>query len=150
MMGSDNERNPTMATKIRDLMTTDPIVLQTTTTATQAAQEMQREDVGDVLVEDNGTLRGIVTDRDLTLRVIADGTDGDAITLGEVCSGELIVLDPEQDLRSAVETMRDQKVRRLPVVENGQAVGILSIGDLAVSLDPESALADISAAPENN
>lgn len=139
-----------MATKIRDLMTTDPIVCESSTTAAQAAQRMRDDDVGDVLVHEDGTLRGIVTDRDIALRIVADGTDPDAITLGQVCSGDLVTVSPDDDLDKAVGVMRDQKVRRIPVVDNGDAVGVLAIGDLAVTLDPESALADISAAPRNN
>ncbi|MFA9444399.1 CBS domain-containing protein [Egicoccus sp. AB-alg6-2] len=139
-----------MATKIRDLMTTDPIVCDTSTTAAEAARRMRDSDVGDVLVEEDGTLRGIVTDRDIALRVVADGTDGDEITIGEICSGDLVTVSPDDDLGDAVNVLREHHVRRVPVVEDGNAIGVLSIGDLAVTLDPDSALADISAAPENN
>ena len=98
-------------------MTTDPIVCDSSTTATQAAQMMRDSDVGDVLVADDGTLRGIVTDRDIALRIVADGTDPNAVTLGEVCSGDLVTVRPDDDLGTAVEVLREHHVRRIPVVE---------------------------------
>jgi signal-transduction protein with cAMP-binding, CBS, and nucleotidyltransferase domain len=136
-------------TKIRQLMTTDPIVLQTETSAAEAARRMRDEGVGDVLVKEGAELYGIVTDRDLVVRVVAEGADGDDVTLGAVCSSELHVLSPDDEHDAAVAAMRDHAVRRLPVVEDGTPVGIVSIGDLAVALDPDSALAQISAAPDN-
>jgi CBS domain-containing protein len=139
-----------MPTKIRDLMTTDPITLDSASTAMDAAMTMREEDVGDVLVRDGSDICGIVTDRDLVLRVIAAGNDPEQVKLGDVCTGELHACGPDDALEDAVRLMRDKKVRRLPVMEGGDAVGILSIGDLAVTMDPDSALADISAAPGNN
>ncbi|MTV26476.1 CBS domain-containing protein [Nitriliruptoraceae bacterium ZYF776] len=138
-----------MATKIRDLMTTDPVVLDSSATAADAAQRMRQDDVGNVLVEEDGQLRGIVTDRDLVVRVLAEGTDAASISLGQVCSSDLDTLGPDDDLDAAVELLRDDAVRRIPVVEDGTAVGILSLGDLAIERDGQSALAEISVARGN-
>lgn len=137
-------------TRIRDLMTADPIVMDSSTSASDAARRMRDEDVGDVLVREDGQVRGIVTDRDLALRVIADGTDPDAITLGQLRTGELVSCAPDDELNDAVAAMREHRIRRIPVMDGDEAVGVLSIGDLAVTLDPDSALADISAAEGNN
>jgi CBS domain-containing protein len=138
-----------MATQVRELMTQDPIVLEATESVRTAARKMQEADVGAVLVEESGTLRGIVTDRDLVTRVIAAETDAEKISVGQVASSELVTLSPDDTLADAVTVMREHAIRRIPVVEDSAAVGILSIGDLAVARDPESALADISAAEPN-
>lgn len=134
-----------MAT-VRDLMTTDPVVLETTATARQAAERMRDHDIGDVLVSDGPTLRGIVTDRDLATRVLAGGMDPESVTLGDVATTELDAVAPGDDAGEVVERMRRDAIRRVPVVEDGVPVGILSMGDLAVQYDEDSALAEVSAA----
>jgi CBS domain-containing protein len=138
-----------MPRTVRDVMTTDPVVCETTASATEAAQKMRDHEIGDVLVVDGSELVGIVTDRDIAVRVVAEGSDPDSVTLGDVCSGDLETVTPDDDLGDVIRDMRDRAVRRVPVVEDGTAVGILSIGDLAVMKDAESLLADISAAPSN-
>jgi CBS domain-containing protein len=111
---------------------------------------MRANDIGDVIVvDDNGKLTGIVTDRDIVVRVVAEGRDPRATRLGDIASRELTVLAPDDPVERAVELMRERAIRRLPVVEQGKPVGIVSIGDLALDRDPDSALADISAAPPN-
>lgn len=136
-----------MAQTVRDCMTPDPIVLANTRTLTKAARRMRDEDVGAVLVHEHGRLCGILTDRDIVVRLIAEERDMAGTTLGQICSEELHRVAPDDDLDAAVEMMRAQAIRRVPVVEDDVAVGILSIGDLAVRHDPDSALADISEAP---
>ena len=136
-------------TTVRDIMTTDPIVLQSSTSVKEAAQKMRDADVGDVIVEDGGSLVGVVTDRDITIRCVAEGTSPESATIWSITSGELHTLSPDDSLDDAVNTMREAAVRRVPVVEDGVAVGVLSIGDLAVAKDPDSVLADISAAHGN-
>lgn len=135
-----------MATTVRELMTRDPVVLQSSTQVGEAARRMRDDDIGNVLVVDGPQLRGIVTDRDLTTRVLADGRSGDTVTLGDVVTTGLETVSPEDDAREVVDRMRRSAVRRVPVVEDQTPVGILSIGDLAIELDEDSALADISAA----
>jgi CBS domain-containing protein len=101
------------------------------------------------VVEEEGRAAGILTDRDIVVRAIAEGRDPGSTTVGEVCSSDLTTLTPDQSIDDAVRLMREHDVRRLPVVQDGRPVGIVSLGDLAVELDPDSALADISAAPPN-
>ena len=139
-----------MARLVRDVMTFDPITCKASAPVTSAARLMRDRDIGDVLIEDDdGLLRGIVTDRDIVVRCVADERDPSQVTLSEICSDELVTVTPDTELSEAVEFMRRSAVRRLPVVDAGQAVGIVSIGDLAIEEDPASALADISAAEPN-
>jgi CBS domain-containing protein len=138
-----------MATQVRDLMTADPIVLETTASAREAAEQMRGSDIGAILVEENGTLRGILTDRDLVTRVIAAGMDASGITVGEVASTDPVTVGPDDSIAAALDRMREHAVRRIPVVDEAASVGILAIGDLAVIRDPSSVLADISAADPN-
>lgn len=139
-----------MAQSIRDVMTPDPLTMPAESSVIEAARAMRDSDIGDVIVTRDGELCGIVTDRDLVVRALADGQDPGAVRLGDVCSGDVTALSPESTVDDAVRTMRDKAIRRLPVVEGGRAVGIVAIGDLAVDRDPGSALADISAAPPNS
>lgn len=136
-----------MATSVREVMTADPVVLETTATVSEAARCMRDEDIGDVLVTDGAALRGIVTDRDLTTRVLAADRDGSSVTLGDVVTTGLEAVEPEADVSEVIDRMRRAAVRRVPVVENNAPVGILSIGDLAVQFDDDSVLGDLSAAP---
>jgi CBS domain-containing protein len=139
-----------MAQKVRDVMTSDPVVCSATATLTDAAREMRDREIGDVLVERDGALCGVVTDRDIVIRAVAVGADPNVARLGDICTRELITVSPSDSVRDAVDLMRKNAVRRLPVVDEGEAIGIVSLGDLAVERDPDSALSDISAAPPNN
>jgi CBS domain-containing protein len=134
---------------VQDMMTPDPITLPKTASLVDAAQKMREAGIGDVVVLDDGAVCGIVTDRDIVVRGIAEGRDPRSTTLAEVCSRELTTLSPDDQVGTAARLMREHAVRRLPVVKRGRPVGILTIGDLAVQQDPESALADVSAAPPN-
>lgn len=139
-----------MAEKVRDLMTQNLRTLSADGTADEAARAMRDADVGDVLVLDaQGMLCGIVTDRDITIRLVAEGRDPSNVKIDDICSHELLSIDPETDAEEAAQLMRQRAVRRLPVTEDGRPVGVVSIGDLAVERDPDSALADISAARAN-
>lgn len=137
-----------MPETVRDIMARNPVSLAPDTSIQQAAQRMRDDDIGNVLVGDGSTLQGIVTDRDLVVRALADGR-ADA-TLGEIATGNVTTIEANEPVDAAAKIMRDENIRRLPVVENGQPVGVVSIGDLAIQLDDNSALADISAARENN
>lgn len=138
-----------MPQSIRDVMTPDPISLPASATLTDAAQYMRTANIGDVLVDDGDTLRGVVTDRDIVVRAVADGMSMTTTTLGEVCSQDLVTLSPDDAVGDAVRVMSERAIRRVPVVENGHAVGIVALGDLAIERDPHTALADISAASPN-
>ncbi len=139
-----------MAQTIQDVMTKNPVTLSGDSTATEAARKMREADIGPVLVVDDDNIHGIVTDRDIVVRVLAEGRDVATTSLDEVCSHEVVAVGTGTGLDAAAETMRANGVRRLPVVENGRPVGFVSLGDLAIERDPDSALADISAAEPNN
>lgn len=133
---------------IRELMTSDPVVLDASATVSDAARAMKARDIGDVLVRRDGKLVGIVTDRDLVVRAIADDPQGAGrIALGDICTTDIASVSPDTEIDEAIRLMREKAVRRLPVVEDARPLGILSLGDLAVARDRESALGDISAAP---
>jgi CBS domain-containing protein len=135
-----------MASTIQDVMTTELVTCPATATITDAARLMRDRDIGDVLVtRDGDQLTGIVTDRDLVVRCLADGTAADA-TIDQACSGNLTSVTPDSSIDDAIQLMREHSLRRLPVVNDGRAVGIVTLGDLAIERDPNSALGDISAA----
>lgn len=135
--------------RISDVMTTDLTTCPEDATLEEAARLMREADIGDVLVTREGRLTGIVTDRDIVVRALAEGRPPAETRVGEVASTEVAVVGPGDAADRAVRLMRDRALRRVPVVDDGRPVGIVSIGDLAVERDPESALADISAADPN-
>ena len=138
-----------MAT-VREAMTGDPRCCDSGATVTEAANEMKQADVGAILVTESDVLSGIVTDRDIVVRSVAAGR-APVYTIGaDVCTSDPTTLSPDEELGDAVRRVKESNIRRLPVVEDGKPVGILSLGDLAERLDPESVLAEISAAPANN
>jgi CBS domain-containing protein len=102
-----------------------------------------------VIVTKDGAICGLVTDRDIVLRIVAEGRDAREAPIGDACSAELISVSADDPIKKAVDLMMEHAVRRLPVVEHDRAVGIVSLGDLAVERDPGSALGRISAADPN-
>lgn len=139
-----------MAGTIRDVMTPDPITLGHEASMREAARVMRDWDIGDVLVKCEDGRLGIVTDRDLVIRGTAEGLDPDETPLQQVCSNAVVTLSPDDPIDRAVQLVGDRAIRRLPVVTDGAVVGIVSLGDLAVAVDPVSALAEISAAKPNH
>ncbi|GAA1421875.1 CBS domain-containing protein [Streptomyces thermospinosisporus] len=137
-----------MTRRIRDVMSPDTASVEPMTTVARAARLMRERDIGDVLVAYDCDLFGVLTDRDIVLRSVAEGADPEITTVGSLCSRPpLVTVTPEDTTDHAVRLMREHAVRRLPVVEHGGCpVGIVSIGDLATTEDPHSALADISRA----
>lgn len=136
--------------KVRTIMSLDPVCMSASSSATAAARVMRDADIGNVIVRDDGEMFGIVTDRDITVRLVAERGDPDKVTLGNICSQEMTVVSPDDHLDTVVELMGDRALRRVPVVEDGYPVGILSLGDLAMLRTPDSVLAAISAAPGNS
>jgi CBS domain-containing protein len=136
---------------IRDVMTANPATLSANATAADAARTMRECDIGDVLVTEDGSGKvcGIVTDRDIVVRAIAEGRDPATTKLSLIASQQMVSVTPVDSVDKAIELMRDRAIRRLAVCEDGKAVGIVSLGDLALDRDRKSALADISAAPAN-
>lgn len=135
-----------MSGTVRDLMTANPIALDVGATAAEAASLMKKQNVGDVLVVQNGALHGIVTDRDLVVRCLASGGQAADSRLQDLCSTEITTLGPDSSIEAAIRLMEKHAIRRLPVVENGAPIGILSLGDLARARDPQSVLGKISSA----
>lgn len=133
--------------EIREVMTKAPGAVRTKDTLQQAARLMKTKDIGDVLVEDDeGMLAGIITDRDIAIRAIAEGADPKTTTVEGIFTHDITALAPTDTVHDAVRLMRARDVRRLPVVEGGKAMGIISLGDISVETAPSSILADISTA----
>jgi CBS domain-containing protein len=139
-----------MARTVREVMTHDLRTVNPHSTLTEAAAEMRDGDVGDVLILEGDDPFGILTDRDIVVRAVADGRDGGSTKVSEVATRGLIGVEADQPIDAAVELMRENDIRRVLVTDGGRPVGIVSIGDLAVERDTDSALADISAASPNN
>lgn len=139
-----------MTQRVGEVMTSDPVSLPSEASAREAARHMRDDDTGAILVVDGDNLRGIVTDRDIVVRAVAEGVDPDECRIGDISTANPTTLTPDQPVEEAIRIMREHAVRRIPVVGNGSPVGILSIGDLAIERDEHSALADISAASANN
>lgn len=135
--------------KVSEVMTAAPVALVPSQPVTEAARAMREQGIGSVLVVDNGTLKGLVTDRDIVVRGVADGRDLSKTTIAEVCSPELITAKPDENADTAVRRMREHGVRRIPVMDGDRPVGVLSLGDMAIERDEKSALADISAHQSN-
>ena len=127
-------------------MTRDPRTVNADDAIVEAARIMRDSDIGDAIVMDGGQVNGIVTDRDIVVRGVAEGRDAGSTPVTEVCTTGVETIDPGASVDDALRLMREHDIRRLPVTKNGRPVGILSLGDLAVEREPESTLADISAA----
>ena len=138
-----------MPQTIHDVMTPRPVALSRTSSVQEAARTMRDAGVGAVIVLAQEQVCGIVTDRDIVLRVVAEERDMDRTTLGDICSHTLTTVAPTDSVEHAIDLMREKAVRRLPVVEGGRAVGMVSLGDLAIERDPNSVLGEISAALPN-
>jgi CBS domain-containing protein len=139
-----------MTQSIIEVMTPNPVSLPAASPLQEAARCMKERDIGDVIVLDNGTVCGVVTDRDIVVRAVAENRDPATTKLGDICSRDLATLTPADSVEDAIELMRERAIRRVPIIDNGAPVGIVSIGDLAVDRDPQSALADISSAAPND
>ena len=120
-----------MGKRIREVMTPGPETVEPGKSATEAAKLMKKADAGMIPVVQDGQLLGTVTDRDIVLRVIAEGKNPASTTVGEIASAEVITVAPEQDLDEALHLMAKHQVRRLPVVENGRLIGVLAQADVA-------------------
>jgi CBS domain-containing protein len=138
-----------MATKMRDIMSPAPASMAATEPVSAAAKAMKEYGIGTVLIIAGRRLSGIVTDRDIAVRVLAENRDPVATRVGDICSTELAVLGPDDDVEQATRLVRERAVRRIPIVQDGTPVGVVSIGDLALAKDQESALSQVSTARPN-
>jgi CBS domain-containing protein len=135
---------------VKDVMTTGVVYLPSETPIAEVARTMREQDIGDVVVADGPSLAGMVTDRDIVVRAVAERFDPASTTIGEIVTRDLVTVRPDDSLHSAALLMRDHAVRRVLVCDDQGLVGIVSIGDLAERIDPESVLGGISKAEPNN
>ncbi|QKG25315.1 CBS domain-containing protein [Actinomadura verrucosospora] len=135
-----------MATKVRDIMTGSPTSVSPELDIVTVARAMRDEDIGAVLVAEGDDLLGLVTDRDLVIRGLAAGGDPAQARIGGLASSVTATIGPDDSLDKAAQLMRERSVRRLPVLEDGRPIGIVSIGDLAGERDAVAGLAELSAA----
>jgi CBS domain-containing protein len=138
-----------MGQQVKEVMTTGPITLDRDASLAEAARLMRDRGIGDVIVVEGDDAEGIVTDRDIVIRGVAEGADPNTTRLGQVVSGDLTSVAPDDPVERAIELMREKAVRRLPVLEGGKPVGVVSLGDLAIHQDEGSVLADISDEPDD-
>jgi CBS domain-containing protein len=140
-----------MGTHVSDVMTTRPRAVTPDTPVTQVAELMREEDVGAIPVVQDDQLVGMVTDRDIVVRAIAQGKDPRGMPAAEVSSRDLVTVDPDQDLSDALQLMAQHQVRRLPVVDrDNHLIGVVSQADVAREAKEKAAgemLEDISRAP---
>jgi CBS domain-containing protein len=134
---------------VAEIMTSNLATVERTDSAAEAARRMAAADAGDVIVLDNGTFSGILTDRDIAIRLVATDRDPSTPVSEIVSDTDIVTVTPQTSIDQAIELIRSRSVRRLPVLERGRAVGIVSLSDVTMERDPHSAVADISAAPGN-
>ncbi|KIR63334.1 CBS domain-containing protein [Micromonospora harpali] len=137
-------------TTVGEFMTTRLVTMDGHETLTAAAREMRDSAIGDVVVTAGDDVVGIVTDRDIAVRGVAEEMDPNTTRLNQITSRDVITVSQYDDAVAAADLMRTYAVRRLPVIDDGRLVGLVSMGDLAVEREPQSVLADISADDPNN
>jgi len=121
-----------MGQSIKDVMTSDPCTIDAGKSVAYAAKMMRDEDVGLAPIVEGDKLIGMLTDRDIAIRVVAEGRIPDQVTVREVASKQVVTIDPQQDLDEALRIMAKHQVRRLPVVEeDGRLVGVVAQADVA-------------------
>lgn len=134
--------------KVKEIMTKDVAYINPSSSIVEAAQLMQKHNVGSVPVCDQSGLIGIVTDRDIVVRNVAHGTDPHTTIVKNVMTSQITSVSPDMDVREVSDIMSRSQIRRLPVVENNKLVGIVALGDIATDtrFDTEAgeALTDIS------
>ncbi|WP_019870219.1 CBS domain-containing protein [Salinispora oceanensis] len=131
--------------RVSDVMTKQVIYLPMETTLDEAARVMKEADIGDVVATDGATLAGILTDRDIVVRAVAQRSDPARTTIESIITREVVMIEQNCTTSEAAALMRDRGVRRVLVCDNERKlVGIISLGDLALRLDPESALGQLS------
>jgi CBS domain-containing protein len=136
---------------VRELMRKSPIKVSSTSPVEVAARLMRDTDVGAIIVEEDGKPYGIVTDRDIAIRSVAEGLNASTAPIASICSRELATVSPDADVESAVTLMRERALRRVMVVDAERVpLGIISLGDVTLARGASSILGEISAAPANH
>ena len=128
-----------MALKVRDTMTGSPRSIDASTSVVEAAQLMREGHIGSLPITADERLVGMITDRDIAMRVVAEAADHTNTSVGDVSSRDLVTVEPDEDLDEALQLMARHQVRRLPVVENGRLVGIVAQADIALSENEKTA-----------
>jgi CBS domain-containing protein len=124
-----------MANSIREVMTPSPETVEAGATAVEAAKLMKQADAGMIPVVQDQRLVGTVTDRDIAIRVVAEGRDANATTVGEIASRDVVTIGPDQDIAEALGLMAGNQIRRLPVVEGEKLIGVVAQADVARNAD---------------
>lgn len=119
---------------VREFMTANPVTISSKGSIEEAARLMRQHDVGVLPVLDGSSFRGVVTDRDLVIKALAEGRMDQMV--GQIASNSPVTVSPDDDVRKATQLMSESDVRRLPVCEGDRLVGIISVGDLATRQDP--------------
>ena len=136
--------------RVSDVMTRQVVYLPAETPLDEAARVMKESDIGDVVVTDGATLAGMLTDRDIVVRAVAERADPGTTTIGSIITREVVMIEQHCTASEAAALMRERNIRRVLVCDSDRKlVGIVSLGDLAMQLDPQSALSDISEAAPN-
>ncbi|WP_320068367.1 CBS domain-containing protein [Micromonospora sp. RTGN7] len=131
--------------RVSDVMTKQVVYLSADTTLDEAARVMKEADIGDVVVTDGASLAGMLTDRDIVVRAVAERSDPASTTIGSIITREVVMIEQHSTAGEAASLMRERGIRRILVCDSDRKlVGIVSLGDLAMQLDPHSALSDIS------
>lgn len=139
-----------MVRTIDEVMSSPVRTVSPETPLREVAEIMRDSDLGNVVVTQDNKIMGILTDRDIVVRCVAEGGDPASHTARDICSSEVATVPPQSGISDAVHVMRTGAVRRLPVVDDNRVVGVVSMGDLARAVDGDSALADVSAAEPNH
>ncbi|WP_431933674.1 CBS domain-containing protein [Micromonospora sp. RP3T] len=136
--------------RVSDVMTKQVVYLSAETPLDEAARVMKESDIGDVVVTDGATLAGMLTDRDIVVRAVAERADPGTTTIGSIITREVVMIEQHCTANEAAALMRERNIRRVLVCDSDRKlVGIVSLGDLAMKMDPQSALSDISEAAPN-
>lgn len=135
-------------TQLRDIMSGPVIAVDPTASAADAARLMRDQNTGDVVVAREGQIEGIVTDRDLAIRLVAEDLDPE-VPISEVCTSDPITIAADETPEAAAQLMREYSIRRLPVRDGKGIVGFVSLGDLSTAIDTDSTLSEISDAAPN-
>ncbi|MFI7606905.1 CBS domain-containing protein [Micromonospora sp. NPDC049366] len=131
--------------RVADVMTRQVVYLSADTTLDEAAKVMKEADIGDVVVTDGASLAGMLTDRDIVVRAVAERADPASTTIGAIITREVVMIEQHATAGEAAALMRERGIRRVLVCDSDRKlVGIVSLGDLAMQLDPQSALSEIS------
>ncbi|WP_182897019.1 CBS domain-containing protein [Microbispora sp. H10830] len=133
-----------MPHKVEEVMTRDPVTLPEEAPVVKAAKLMRDRGIGDVLVIGDGRLCGLVTDRDIVVRAVAEGRDLATTPLATLCTCDVVTVGPDQDVAEAARLMREKDVHQLPVVVDGRPVGIVALADLTPDLTRDLAPAPAS------